>query len=193
LNKSSITVDDYSVGDSRIVHFLLAQDHLKVLRDQQKKIGDLPNYMKFKLIASDEIKFPLAALTDNQQFQVDLSWNPQVIQPGQKTKFIFTVRDPTTLETKRNSVYDFVILQNGKEIHRASGNAVIGGGFEDFTFREDQTGPIIIRFEKIAGTSASTQFALVVIPEFGPLAILILILTMSFIILLRKYPKVLLK
>ena len=53
---------------------------------------------------------------------------------------------------------------------------------------------IKIRFEKkIAGTSASTQFAIVVAPEFGPLAILILILTMSFIIILRSYPKILLK
>ena len=110
-----------------------------------------------------------------------------------KTKFIFTIRDPVTLETKLNSLYDFVILQNGKEIHRSSGNAVIGGGFEDFTFTEDQTGPIIIRFEKIAGTSTSTQFAIVVAPEFGPLAILILILPISFIIILRSYPKILLK
>ncbi|HLC24360.1 MAG TPA: peptidase, partial [Nitrosopumilaceae archaeon] len=193
LFKSSITVDDYSVEDGRIVHFLLVQDHLKVLRDQQKKSGSLPNYMKFKLVASDEIKFPLAALTDNQQFQVDLSWDPPVIQPGQKTKFIFTVRDPTTLETKQHSTYDFVILKDGKEIHRASGNAVIGGGFEDFTFAEDQTGPIIIRFEKIAGTTASTQFALVVVPEFGPITIMIFIFTMSFVIILKSYPKILLR
>jgi len=193
LFKSSITVDDYSEEDGRIVHFLLVQDHLKVLRDQQKKSGSLPNYMKFKLVASDEIKFPLAALTDNQQFQVDLSLDPPVIQPGQKTKFIFTVRDPATLETKQHSTYDFVILEDGKEIHRASGNAVIGGGFEDFTFAEDQTGPIIIRFEKIAGTTASTQFALIVVPEFGPITIMILIFTMSFIIILKSYQKILFK
>ncbi len=193
LFKSSISVDDYSVEDERIVHFVILQDHLRVLRDTQKKTGDLPNYMKFKLVASDEIKFPLTAKTNNEQFQIDLSWDPPVIQPDQKTKFIFTIRDPITLETKRNSGYDFIILQNGKEIHRSSGNAVIGGGFEDFTFTEEQTGPIIIRFEKIAGTSALTQFAITVVPEFGSLAILILILTMSFIIILRSYPKILLK
>ena len=193
LFKSSITVDDYSEEDGRIVHFLLVQDHLKVLRDQQKKSGSLPNYMKFKLVASDEIKFPLTALTDNQQFQVDLSWDPPIIQTGQKTKFIFTVRDPATLETKQHSTYDFVILGDGKEIHRASGNAVIGGGFEDFTFAEDQTGPIIIRFEKILGTTASTQFALVVVPEFGPITIMVLIFTMSFIIILKSYQKILFK
>ena len=64
------------------------------------------------------------------------------------------------------TTYDFVILHNGKEIHRTSDNAIVGGGFEDFTFSESQKGPIIVRFEKIGGTSASTEFAMVVVPEF---------------------------
>lgn len=193
LFKSSISVDDYSVEDGRIVHFIILQDHLRVLRDMQKKTGELPNYMKFKLVASDEIKFPLSAKTKNEQFQVDLSWDPPVIQPNQQTKFIFTIRDPTTLETKQNSVYDFVLLQNGKEIHRTSGKAVIGGDFEDYIFSEDQAGPIIIRFEKIAGTSESTQFTIVVAPEFGPLVILIFLLTMSFMIILKRHSSILLR
>ena len=65
-----------------------------------------------------------------------------------------------------DTTYDFVILHNGKEIHRTSGNAIVGGGFEDFTVSESQEGPIIVRFEKIGGTSASTEFAMVVVPEF---------------------------
>jgi len=193
LFKSSISVDDYSVEDGRIVHFIILQDHLRVLRDMQKKTGEMPNYMNFKLVASSEIKFPLSAKTKNEKFQVDLSWDPPVIQPNQQTKFIFTIRDPITLETKQNSVYDFVILQNGKEIHRSSGKAVIGGDFEDYIFLEDQTGPIIIRFEKIAGTPESTQFAIVVAPEFGPFVILILLLTMSFMIILKRHSPILLR
>ena len=189
LFKSSITVDDYSDEEGRIVHFVILQDHLKVLKDVQKKAGSqLPNYMKFKLVASDQAQFPLTALTNNQQFQVDLSWDPLVIQPGEKTKFIFTIRDAVTLETKRQSTYDFVILHNGKEIHRTSGNAIVGGGFEDFTFSESQTGPIIVKFEKIVGTSAFTEFAMVVVPEFGPIAILVLIIAVSILVVTRIYP-----
>ncbi|MGI0081972.1 MAG: PEFG-CTERM sorting domain-containing protein [Nitrosopumilaceae archaeon] len=189
LFKSSITVDDYSIEEGRIVHFVILQDHLKVLKNAQKKAdSQLPSYMKFKLVASDQVQFPLTALTNNQQFQIDLSWDPIVIQPSQETKFIFTIRDPNTLETKMQSTYDFVILHNGKEIHRASDNAVVGGGFEDFTFSESQTGPIIVRFEKIAGTSASTEFAMVVVPEFGPIAILVLIVAISFLVVTRMYP-----
>ncbi|MGQ0638265.1 MAG: PEFG-CTERM sorting domain-containing protein, partial [Nitrososphaerota archaeon] len=90
LFKSSIAVDDYS-EEGRIVHFVIVQDQLKVLKDLQKKtVKQLPNYMKFKLVASDQVQFPLTALTNNQQFQIDLSWDPLVIQPEQKTKFIFT-------------------------------------------------------------------------------------------------------
>ena len=188
LFKSSIAVDDYSVEEGRIVHFVILRDQLKVLKDLQKKTGEqLPNHMKFKLAASDQVQFPLTALTNNQQFQVDLSWDPLVIQPGQKTKFIFTIRDPVTLDTKRQSTYDFAILHNGKEIHRASGTAIVGGGFEDFTFSESQEGPIIVRFEKIRGTSASTEFAMVVVPEFGPIAIFVLIIAISILIITRTY------
>ncbi|MGI0021626.1 MAG: PEFG-CTERM sorting domain-containing protein [Nitrososphaeraceae archaeon] len=189
LFKSSITIDDYSVEEGRIVHFVILQDQLKVLKELQKKNGkQLPNHMEFKLAASDQVQFPLTALTNNQQFQIDLSWDPLIIQPGQKTKFIFTIRDPVTLDTKRQSTYDFVILHSGKEIHRASGKAIVGGGFEDFTFSESQKGPIIVRFEKIGGTSSSTEFAMVVVPEFGPIAILVFIIAISVILAMTRIP-----
>ena len=87
-----------------------------------------------------------------------------------------------------DTTYNFIILHNGKEIHRTSGNAIVGGGFEDFTFLENQEGPIIVRFEKIGGTSASTEFVMVVVPEFGPIAILVLILAISVLIITRIYP-----
>ena len=78
------------------------------------------------------------------------------------------------------TTYDFVILHNGKEIHRTSDNAIVGGGFEDFTFSESLKGPIIVRFKKIKGTSAYT--------EFGPIAILVFIIAISVLIITRIYP-----
>ena len=86
------------------------------------------------------------------------------------------------------TTYDFVILHNDKEIHRTSDNAIVGGGFEDFTFSESQKGSIIVRFEKIEGTSAYTEFAMVVVPEFGPIAILVFIIAISVLIITRIYP-----
>ena len=45
---------------------------------------------------------------------------------------------------------------------------------EDYTFSEEQTGPTIIRFENIRDTGAETEFGIVVTPEFGTIAMLIL-------------------
>jgi hypothetical protein len=40
LFKSSVTVDDYSEEDERIVHFVLLGDHLKFVKNELKKTGD---------------------------------------------------------------------------------------------------------------------------------------------------------
>ena len=65
-------------------------------------------------------------------------------------------------------------MQNNVEIYKTSGNAEVGGQFEDYTFKEDQTGPTVIRFENIRGSDSSTEFGLVVVPEFGWLSVLVL-------------------
>ena len=175
LFKSNVIIDDYTKEDERIVHFILLQDHLQYLKQEQKKISDdLPDYMLFTLEASDKIEFPMSALTRDEKFQVDLSWTPITIEPNTNTKFVFTIRDGNTGEPLRQSTYDFIILQNNVEIYRTTGNADVGGQFEDYTFMEGQTGSTVIRFENIRGTDSSTEFGLVVIPEFGAIVILIL-------------------
>jgi len=175
LFKSNVIIDDYTEEDERIVHFVLLQDHLQYLKQQQKKtIDELPNSMLFSLQVSDKVGFPMNAMTRDEQFQVDLSWDPIEIEPGKNTKFIFTIRDAVTGAPLRLSTYDFVILQNNIEVYRTSGNAEVGGQFEEYTFKESQTGPTVIRFENIRGTDSETEFGLVVVPEFGWLAVLVL-------------------
>ncbi|MBI2006453.1 MAG: peptidase [Nitrosopumilales archaeon] len=168
LFKSSVTVDDYSDESNRIVHFVLLQDHLKFLKNELKKSGDnLPESIKFTLEPSQTAKFPLMSFTKNEEFQIDLSWEPIVIEPQKNVKFIFTIRSGATGEPLRQSIYDFVIIQNGKEIHKKSGIATVGGGYEEYAFLESQSGPTIIRFDNIRGSGSSTEFGLVVVPEFG--------------------------
>ena len=187
LFKSSVTVDDYTEEDERIVHFILLSDHLKFLKNEQKKLGgELPDSIVFTLTTSEEVGFPLLAMTENEEIRVDLSWEPFEIEPGKSTNFIFTIRDGITGNNLRQSSYDFVIIQAGKEIHRTSGNAVIGGWFEKFTFSEEQTGPTIIRFENIRGTGMNTEFGLAVVPEFGSIVTMILVLTIASVIILTK-------
>jgi len=187
LFKSSVTIDDYTEEDERIVHFVLLQDHIRFLKNEIKKSGEeLPDSMLFTLSSSDKTQFPMMAWTRNEEFRVDMSWDPIQIEPGENTKFIFTIRDALTAVPLRNSSYDFVIIQNGVEIHRVAGNAQIGGDFEEFVFAEEQTGPTIIRFENIRGTGNDTEFSLVVIPEFGEIAVMILLVGMISILAISK-------
>ena len=188
LFKASVTVDDYTEEDERIVHFVLLTDHLKFVKNEMKKSEiEIPETMKFTLKTSSESQFPMTAYTKDEQFRVDLSWEPPEIEPDVETNFIFTIRDGATGDPLRKSDYEFVILQSGVEVHRANGEATVGGGFEKYTFSEEQTGPTIIRFENIRGTGTETEFGMVVVPEFGSIALMILAVSIiSVIVLSRK-------
>ena len=188
LFKSSVSVDDYTEDHERIVHLVLLQDHLRFLKNEMKKSNEsLPDNMSFTLSTSTDIAFPLEAYTKSEDFKINLSWDPLNVEPDVPTNFIFTIRDGRTNDPLRSSEYTFVIIQNGQEIHRVSGMAQVGGEFEKFTFSEDQTGPTIIKFENIRNTGQETEFALVVVPEFGSIAILVLIISiMSIIFVTRK-------
>jgi len=188
LFKSSISVDDYTEDDERIVHLVLLQDHLRYLKNEMKKdLDEFPKNMIFTISMSTDKAFPLEAYTKSEDFKINLSWDPMVVEPDVATNFIFTIRDGRTNEPLRSSDYTFVIIQNDKEIHRISGLAQVGGEFEKFTFAEDQTGPTIIKFENIRNTGQETEFVLVVVPEFGTITLLILVIsTMSIIFVTRR-------
>ncbi|MCE2614675.1 MAG: hypothetical protein LVO36_02090, partial [Nitrosopumilus sp. (ex Thoosa mismalolli)] len=165
LFKASVTIDDYTEEDERIVHFVLLQDHLRFIKNEMKKSGEpLPDNIVFTLATNEEVSFPLTAYTKSEDFQVNLSWDPVEIIPGENANFVFTVRDGATGEPLRNSDYTFVILQRGQEIHRVSGEAQVGGEFEKFTFDQFQTGPTIIKFENIRNTGQETEFGIVIAP-----------------------------
>lgn len=187
LFKSSISVDDYTEDDERIIHLVLLQDHLRYLKNEMKKSDEsITENMVFRISASENTAFPLEAYTKSEDFKVNLSWDPLKVEPGIDTNFIFTIRDGRTNDPLRNSDYTFVLIQNGKEIHRSSGTAQVGGEFEKFTFAEDQTGPTIIKFENIRNTGQETEFALVVVPEFGTIALLVLVISIMSVIFVTK-------
>lgn len=167
LFKSSVTIDDYTEDEERIVHFVLLQDHLRLIKNEMKKSGGpLPDELVLVLEPSQEIDFPLDAYTKSEDFLINLSWEPVVVEPGLDTTFIFTIRDGRTGEPLRDSGYTFVIVQNSEEIYRSTDVARVGGGFEEFVFDEQQTGPTIIKFENIRNTGQETEFVVVVVPEF---------------------------
>jgi len=187
LFKASVTIDDYTEEDKRIVHFMLLQDHLRFLKNEMKKSDEpLPDNIVFTLFTGENLELPLVAYTKSEDFKLNLSWDPVEIEPGTNINFVFTIRDGQTSEPLRNSDYTFVIIQNGEEIHRTTGTALIGGDFEKFTFAEDQTGPMIIKFENIRNTGQETEFGIVVAPEFGTITLIVLVTSIAAVIFVTR-------
>jgi predicted secreted protein with PEFG-CTERM motif len=132
--------------------------------------------------------FPLDTLTNTEKFKIQLSWSPAVIEPGKAVKFIFNIRDPKNDETLTNSYYEFVLLQNGREIYRNSKIAVIGAEVEQFTFTEKHVGTVIVRLENINRTGEFTEYVISVVPEF-PISMLVLVasLTLATLLAAQRY------
>ena len=62
LFKSSVSVDDYTEDDERIIHFVLLQDHLRYLKNEMKKdLNEYPENMIFTISMSKDKAFPLEA------------------------------------------------------------------------------------------------------------------------------------
>lgn len=119
------------------------------------------------------------------KYTIDLTWFPNVLGPGE-SEFILTFYDKNSGLTVDDVSYDFVIIQNGTEIHRKSGIASSGGTFENFVFVERETGDLTLRVEKIAGTDEYVEIPINVTPEF-PLGMSIVLVTiMSLLVIISK-------
>ncbi|MFB5606405.1 MAG: plastocyanin/azurin family copper-binding protein [Nitrosarchaeum sp.] len=97
--------------------------------------------------------FPVIKFTPDNIIEADLTWEPYVIKTHEGIKFIYQFYNRATNTNLANMKYDFVLIQNGKEIYRDTGLTQIGGDYRNFVF--EKPGSIIIRFEGIEGTAGT--------------------------------------
>jgi hypothetical protein len=177
LPRNAIMTDD-SNPDVRFVHYMIPGDRLTRIAGEAKISPDTPIAL-FTLEPRDIPIFPLDTLTNKEKFKIQLSWSPAVIEPGQNVKFIFNIRDPVTDDTLRNSYYEFVLIKDGKEIHRNAKIAVIGGEVEQFTFTQEHAGNIVVRFENINHSEEFAEYLISIAPEF-PISVTMVIIASVF-------------
>lgn len=163
LSTREVMIDDYSYENTRTVHFVVTNDKLKRIALTQQPTE---NIAVFTLLPMETPKFPLEILSGREDFLLQVSWSPAVIEPDKPTKFIITIRDPVTLDTFRFGTADFVLLKDGREIFRQSHTAPIGAIVQDYTFTQDQTGSVLLLIENINNTGDSAPLLFTVVPEF---------------------------
>jgi len=118
-------------------------------------------------------------------YNVDLTWFPNSLGLGE-SEFVITFYDKNSGVPVRGATYDFVLIKDGKEIHRKSGMASAGGTFENFVFVEGETGDLTLRIEKINGIDDYAQIQINVAPEFSFAVPILLGFLICFTILVSK-------
>ena len=99
-------------------------------------------------------KLPVYAFTPDGKMEVGLSWEPKVLLTGKETTFFVSFFDRAN--NKPNLLaFDFVLLQNGKQLKRVPTSAQIGMNVQNYVFAN--SGPINIRIENVGGIK--TAFA----------------------------------
>ncbi|MGH9877463.1 MAG: cupredoxin domain-containing protein, partial [Nitrososphaerales archaeon] len=134
-----------------------------------------------------EFSFPLAALTEDEDIRVRISWSPVNIEAGVPTNFKIETLDPETDEPTSTKLYDSMLFDpDGKHVD-ASHRSLQSKDIQTYTF--ETTGTFTLRLENINNTGQSVEFSLIVVPEFpmGVVAALLAVVFAGTIFATRKY------
>jgi hypothetical protein len=157
LEAQVIVIDDYTSEQNRIVHFVINNP---ILGRVAETIND-SNVAAFTLAPVEKPKFPLDILSlPGEKFLFQLSWGPDIIETGVPTTFVMNIQDPATGDLFRGSSFDFVLLQDGKEIH----NNRMSSGFGTYSYEYifSTAGRVTLAANNINGQGESAKIDLVV-------------------------------
>ena len=125
----------------------------------QRKAQIIPNY---PVDASGKQigKLPIYSFTPDGKTEVGLSWDPSVLLTGKDIVFFVSFFD--SANNKPNLLpFDFILMQNGKQLERIPSISQVGMNVQHFAFAN--SGPINIRIETVGGIKSSfAQFNTIV-------------------------------
>jgi len=154
-----ITIDDFS-AENRVMHLVLNQNDILEL---SKKIDGFPNKMLFSIMPSAD-NLPLTTMTENAQFKLNLSWEPQSIKSGSTTMFYFEILDAYYIDRQVSVSHDLSIFYDGEEIGQISGVSVdMGFSVIEFDVPDDVSGVMTLQFENLNGSNLADAIFPVVV------------------------------
>ncbi len=163
LEAQAVVIDDYTSEQNRIVHFVVNN---AMLTRFAEKIGDDANVAVFSLKPAEKPKFPLDITSlPGEKFLFQLAWGPDVIETGTPTTFVMNIQNPATGELINRASFDFVLTQDGSEIHRKHMSSDFGTFSYDYTF--SKAGTVTLSASNINGQGESASIDLVVLQGSG--------------------------
>jgi len=126
-----------------------------VAQPQQKKQVEIPAY-PVNASGSRIDRFPVYTFTNDDKYEIGMSWNPSVIVLGEPVNFLINSFDWPSNKKSHLVPYDFVVIRNGTEVDRISDIFEVGADVQKVVF--DELGPVTIRIENVGNTPAYTEF-----------------------------------
>ena len=163
VSENVLTIDDFS-PENRLVHLVLNQNDLLKI---SKAIGGFPNKMDFSIMPSGD-NLPLTTMTENAQFKLRLSWEPQNIQSGSTAVFFLEVFDAFLIDRQVSVNYDLSIMNNDDMVLQTSGvSNASGHNMIEFDVPDDVTGVITLQFDNLNGSKLADAVFSVVVDRIG--------------------------
>ncbi|CAD6368512.1 Secreted periplasmic Zn-dependent protease [metagenome] len=146
LSDNVTTIDDFFYSD-RLVHFIISQkDLLNIYQTIQNQ-----NEMNF-LIKPISVGSQLSSVTENGQFRIIVSWNPEYLQSNSKATIYFDITD-IFLKNRPIAVnYDFSVSQNDQIIFEETGissDSKEKHNIAEFTIPENVSGIVHLNFQNL--------------------------------------------
>jgi len=146
LSENIVNIDDF-FSDGRIVHFIIYQKELQNIFDNNSN----QNGMNF-VIKPDRDYTHLSSVTDNGQFRILVSWEPENLKSNSNAKIIFDVTDIFLKNRPVATNYEFSITQNEKIIFEQSGISTDSKeehNVAEFMIPDDVTGIVNLNFKNL--------------------------------------------
>ncbi len=162
LEAQAVVIDDYTSEQNRIVHFVVNN---AMLHRIEETISD-SEIAVFALAPAEKPKFPLDILSlPGETFLFQLSWGPDIIETDVPTTFVMNIQDPATGDIIRGSSFDFVLIQDGNEIHNNRMSSEFGTYSYEYTF--SKAGRVVLAANNINSQGESAKIDLVVQQGIG--------------------------
>jgi len=156
---SVITIDDLS-AQNRVAPPILNQNDILEISN---KAAGLTNKMDFSVMPSAD-NLPLTTMTENAQFKLNLSWEPQSIKSGSTTTFYYEILDAFYIDRQVSVSHDLSIFHDGEEIGQVSGvSADMGFSVIEFDVPDNVSGIITLQFENLNGSNLADAIFPVVV------------------------------
>ncbi|MCV0430904.1 peptidase [Nitrosopumilus sp.] len=160
LSQDIVNIDDF-FSDGRIVHFIIYQKELQNIFDNSSNT----NGMNF-VVKPDRDYSHMSSVTENGQFRILVSWEPENLKSNSNAKILFDVTDIFLKNKPVATNYEFSITQNDRIIFEQNG---ISTDFKDqhniveFFIPNDVSGIVNLNFKNLDNNNlAKTTIPIVI-------------------------------